>query len=251
MSQTCRVGGEPQFGLLNCPGPCDLSSIHGRYHYSNYGSSENPARVFRRGEQATIKYQRNNHAPGGFIRLSLVPPNQIMDKDVHKRNAFHYSCWGANPVQAARNELDTDRFGFTFIGSDGEQHGEPKGYYTSQIIIPNCIPDGDYVLGWVWYGGTGGSVLGNYPQAPKPWGYFGDYWSCSFVRVQGGTPLAESCHSAFVNDMSQYSDAGCMSANDEPGVCASEPCKITGRYQKPRAFKDGAQPAPLRPEYFY
>ncbi|KAI0560108.1 hypothetical protein FGB62_125g09 [Gracilaria domingensis] len=173
-----------------------------------------------------------------------------MSKAAHKRNAFHYSCWGAKPVRAASNELEKDKFGFTLVGSDGEQHSSPKGYYAAEVTIPTCVPDGDYVMGWVWYGGTGGSIEGNDPQEPVPWGYFGDYWSCSFVRIEGGAALASSCDPVFVNDMGQFSEEGCMSANDEPGICASEPCKVDGTYQKPKSFKNGNRPEPLTPENF-
>ncbi|PXF39880.1 hypothetical protein BWQ96_10411 [Gracilariopsis chorda] len=174
-----------------------------------------------------------------------------MEKAVHQHNAFHYSCWGANPVQASSDELEKDRYGFTFVGSDGEQHGAPKGYYTVDVTIPTCIPDGNYVMGWVWFGGTGGTKIErNEPQEPKPWGYFGDYWACSFVRVEGGDPLSASYQPVFQNDMSQYSEEGCMSANNMPGTCASEPCRVDGVYQKPRPFTEGRIPAPLTPDNF-
>lgn len=218
--------------------------------FANFASPDNPARVYKRGQVVTIKYQRNNHGPGGFLRLTLVEPKHMMNKAMHAKNAFYYSCWGANPVPAKSTELGRDKYGFSFIGSDGEQHNHAKGYYVTNVKIPPVVPDGSYVLGWIWHGGIGDSVQGNAPQEPKPYGYFGDYHSCSYVQIKGGVALQRSYTPVFNNDMKQYSNEGCMSANDAPGVCVFEPCRVTGRYQKPRPFKDGKKPAPLTPENF-
>lgn len=246
---TCRVGGEPQFGVLNCPGPCDISAI--KDGSANFGSPRNPATTFRRGQTYSIKYQRNNHPPGGFVRLTMVSPSKMMDKKEHDKNAFYYSCWGANAVKATPGELREQRYSIT--GSDGKHHDLPPGYYTTNVKIPAVIPDGDYVLGWAWYGGTGGGKVENNGPAkvkPAPWGYFSDYWACSFVKVQGGAPLAAKHTPVFNNDMRQFSSEGCMSANDALEVCSSEPCKVTGKYQKPREFKNGKTPRPLTPQDF-
>lgn len=217
--------------------------------YSNFNSPSKPAAVYRRGQTVTMKYQRNNHGPGGFIRLSLVKPEDMMNKKKHEENAFYYTCWGANPRRAASNERSKDRYGFSLIGSDSQQHAFPPGYYTMSVKIPTCIPDGKYVLGWVWFGGTGSPVTSEHQQEPKPWGYFSDYWSCSYIEIRGGS-LDSQCKPVFNNDMTRWSSEGCMSANDAPGVCSREPCKVTGRYQKPRPFKNGNSPSALKPEHF-
>ncbi|CAN8064809.1 unnamed protein product [Agarophyton chilense] len=233
----------------NCPGPCDLKGIKGGY--SNFNSPDKPAAVYSRGQTITIKYHRNNHGPGGFIRLSLVKPEHTMDKAIHEQNAFHYSCWGAIPVAANTTELSTDNFGFTIIGNDGEKHSAPIGYYVAFITLPQCIPDGNYVLGWVWFGGTGSNpIQDNDQMKPQPWGYFGDYWACSYVRVRGGAPLLPSCNPVFVNDMKLFSSKGCMSANNAPGVCAKEPCEVTAFFRRPRSFENGGQPPPITPANF-
>lgn len=241
------MGGEKGVGVENCAGPCDLRAIRG--HFANHGSPDNPAAVYKRGQKVAIKYQRNNHGPGGFNRFTLVPPGKMMDKATHTRNAFHYSCWGANPVQASGAELGKDKYGYSTVGNDGEEHNYPKGYYKTIITIPSVIPDGKYVLGWVWHGGVGGGVKGNSPQEPSPYGYFADYWSCSYVEIRGGAPLQREYTPKFDNDMKQYSNEGCMSANDAPGVCSWEPCEVRGKYQKPRPFKNGS-PKPIKPEMF-
>lgn len=198
----------------------------------------------------TVKYQRNNHGPGGFIRFTLVPVEKMMDKSVHARNAFHYSCWGANPVVAKPNEKGRDKFGFSLVGGDGASHNLPKAYYTVNITIPPVIPDGDYVLGWVWFGGVGGSISQNKPSKPYPLGLFGDYWSCAFVKIKGGKKLESEYRPEFVNDMQQYWKGGCHAAQDSPGKCVYEPCMDPAQIQVPGLFKNGKRPPILIPKYF-
>lgn len=216
----------------------------------NFDSPDNPAAVYSRGQSVRMKYQRNNHGPGGFIRLTLVSPEKMMDKSEHEKNAFHYSCWGAHPTTATPDELGTDQYGFGLIGIDGEQHNQGPGYYTTDVTIPTVVPDGKYVLGWSWFGGIGSPIYSTEPQEPTTYGYFADYWSCSFVEIRGGDELQSFYTPVFNNDMSQFSDEGCMAANDEPGVCVYEPCLELGSYQKPRQFKDGNSPADLTPGNF-
>lgn len=243
--KVCRRGGDPN--PTNCFGPCDLRAVVGRY--ANFDNPENPAAVYRRGQEVTIKYQRNNHGPGGFVRLTLVPPHKMMDKEVHDRNAFHYSCFGANPIRASQSDIQSDKWGFSITGNDGKDI-EP-GYYYTKTVIPDVIPDGRYVLGWVWYGGTGGPVSNEpYTQAPFPKGYFSDYWSCSFVEVKGGAPLKTSYTPIFKNEMNRFSEEGCMSAHDATEICKYEPCVKPATYQKPAPFKNGNIPPPLKPAYF-
>eukprot|EP00177_Eucheuma_denticulatum_P000510 GFKZ01000902.1.p2 GENE.GFKZ01000902.1~~GFKZ01000902.1.p2 ORF type:complete len:389 (-),score=43.37 GFKZ01000902.1:317-1432(-) len=238
--KVCRMGGHPNPGY--CSGPCDTTALKGRF--ANFESPSHPAAIYRRGQKVVIKYQRNNHGPGGFVRHSLVPVSQMMSHDAHTRNAFAFSCFGATPVVATREDRQVRNFGFSIVGNDGKT--APTGYYVSTVEIPDVVPDGDYVLGWVWYGGTGGGVS-NTPYTEEPWwkGYFGDYWTCSFVRIQGGKPLASRYERVFDNDMPQFSDEGCMSANDAPGVCTWEPCIVYGRYQKPREFTQEGGPGYL------
>lgn len=179
------------------------------------------------------------------MRHTLVPVSQMMNKQAHARNAFHYACWGANPVAAKPSELGTDKFGFSLVGGDGKLHNLPKSYYITKVTIPPVVPDGVYVLGWVWYGGMGGTIEQNLPQSPHTTGLFADYWSCSFVRIEGGSALQASYKPVFVNDMERYWKDGCMAANDRPGVCVYEPCRVPGKIQKPAEFKDGKGPSLL------
>lgn len=183
------------------------------------------------------------------MRLTLVPLDKMMDKKTHEKNAFHYSCWGARTVPATPADLKRDRFGFNIAGGDGKLHSLGAGYHVVDITIPPVVPDGDYVLGWVWFGGVGGALKNPLTNTFK-FGFFGDYWSCSFVRVVGGQPLQNSYTPVFINDMKHNSLRGCYAANDDPGICKFEPCtKSRARYQVPKPFKRG-RPAKLNPGNF-
>ena len=264
--------------MRNCPGPCKLGQIEwnppkSRYYPKKIGNKSfvgggTPAATYARGERVTIKYSRNNHSPGGFNRFTLVRPDETMNRAAHDKNAFWYSCWGAQFREAIEAERDRDEFGFNIIGSDRRRsNGVPQGYYTADIVIPKCVPDGKYILGMVWYGGTGGGISTNDPPKPGQWSLFGDYWSCSFVEIKGGI-MADSCEVVFNAD-SKFSKDKCFASVDRPGApeckatvknpqsfskvcqCKVEPClkngeRIRGSYMLPASFK-GKKPAPLTP----
>lgn len=179
------------------------------------------------------------------MRTSLVPIDQMRDKAVHAANGFHYSGWGAHPVVASGDDLKPeDKYGFDMIGSDGLEHSQPKGYYKLDIVIPDVVPDGKYMLAWAWFGGVDGKIKAT-PQEPETGGYFADYWSCSFVLVEGGAPLAASYMPKFVNDMPQWSSEGCIAHADDVGQCPVEHCRHRkGHYRKPAAFL-GNGPKPI------
>lgn len=40
------------------------------------------------GQRVHMKYQRNNHGPDGFIRLTLGDPDMMMNKKEREKNAF-------------------------------------------------------------------------------------------------------------------------------------------------------------------
>lgn len=173
--------------------------------------------------------------------MTLVPIDKMMDKKVHQENAFHYSCWGADAVEATQGDIQTDRFGFNIAGGDGSLHDLPISYHVTNITIPPVVPNGNYVLGWVWYGGIGGPIERNVPKNPFPFGFFSDYWSCSFVRISGGVKLERSYTPQFMNNMKSEWPKGCFSAFDEPGICKVEPCRdARGKFMVPKPFRHGA-----------
>lgn len=231
-------------------GPCRLANRRNPGILANYYPGGPVAASFRRGQNTSIAYTRNNHAPGGFLRLSLVPLESMMDKETHSRNAFHYSCWGANDRVATPEEIKKDRFNYSFTGSDGSGHPHGVGYYIAHVTIPKCVPNGYYVLGYVWFGGMSGTWAGTSPQIPLSSSHFADFWSCSWIQIEGSDPVEENCNSVFNNDMNVISNEGCMAHNDRPGVCASGPCNgLIGTYQLPAKFKNGP-PDPMTRDYF-
>lgn len=123
---------------------------------------EKPAATWRRGDTVRICYSRNNHR-GGFARFSLVPVNVMNSREWHSKLTLFHTCFDGG-AESCRSE------------------GVPCGTsrdttHCRNVRIPTVFPDGDYVLGHVWYGGL------HYKQTH---GQFPDYYSCSFVRIQGG-----------------------------------------------------------------
>lgn len=247
----CRLGRfervttiSTNFGVGRCPGPCRLDLLNSSNPRVNFYPPNRPGAVWRRGQSVEVKYSRNNHPPSGFMRLSLVPVAKAMDKAVHVRNAFHYSCWGANARVATKAESTPDKFLFSISSGDGVFHKIAKAYYTKQITVPTCVPDGDYYLAFTWYGGIGGPIVSN-KRHPEPsineWSFFADYWSCSFIKIRGG-PHTATFKKEFVNDMSQFSKKGCWTSVNRMGICNREPCyNITAKFMKPVEF-DGKVP---------
>lgn len=237
-----------------CPGPCDLRN-HDLLVTNN---PLRPAAVWKRGENVTIKYQRNNHGPGGFLRFTIVPLDKMLDRALHEMNAFHYSCWGANPVQAQPHEIPRDSEEYAVNGVDGTPNNvtDPNvtpSYYVMTITIPDVIPDGRYAFGFVWFGGIGGTLHQNLPENPYAFGFFGDYWSCSFIEIKGGNSLGTHWKPIFENSMGYKFpnwEGGCYSAADAPGKCKYEPCLNPGKFDTPLPFKNGMYPPDLTPDSF-
>ena len=158
---TCREGGPINSDKTFCEGPCNLNNLrvtedevrqirrgidvfvdrNSNRPRANFYQPNKPSAVSRRGQTITIKYSRNNHGPGGFERYTMVPLSaNWMNKRVHSRLAIHYSRWGENPREAAPDELETKEFGFSLVGSDGQNHNFPKAYYTTRLTIPDVVP---------------------------------------------------------------------------------------------------------------
>jgi hypothetical protein len=235
----CRIGKPdgPQyayFDAMNCPGPCGET---GKIRYNSEFFSESQGHTtLSRGQKLYMKWTKNNHQ-SGFVRFTLVPKSQRMNKDVHEKFAFHYACWEAGE-----------------IGCDpGDQCGtdENRRRYQTEVEIPRIFPDGEYILGWAWYGG---SMYRDGSDKAE----FGDYWSCANVAIRGSIgpdgvwyddpSLSAEYTPVFIPGMNDKSQTQCRSAVNRLGICATEPCY--GRYevslQVPAGFENGASPAPVR-----
>ncbi|OSX69554.1 hypothetical protein BU14_1399s0002, partial [Porphyra umbilicalis] len=146
-SNACRRGGV-NGNIKWCSGPCPRDPVRKNYHIQTY----------RRGQWFPFDYYRNNHS-GGFMRLSLVPMKHRFSHKAHDRNAFLWTCWDVGLRDCPRrtpHDCGTDRKGKR---------------YRQWVRMPNVFPDGDYMLGYAWYGGG--------------WRQ-GDYWSCARIRIRGG-----------------------------------------------------------------
>ncbi len=203
--ETCRVGGTPGFEA-HCPGPCP------HYDFREDMTPERPSRTYKRGERVEIRWTKNNHRDG-FMRLSLVPIDEMWNKDAHQRYAFYFGCWTDQEIDCNPFERHRDCY------YDRENLG-----YKTQVTIPLIYPDGVYVLGWTWYGG--GRVFGS----------FGDYWDCAYVEIKGG-PTQDTFPAAF-----ESWQGWCLASVDRLGVCDTEPCRSEhwSKRRIPAEFRNGA-----------
>lgn len=206
----CRVGKpeDPDFGHLapmNCPGPCGQTGPLSFRSNGEFFSLTKGNTKLSRGQKLYMKWTRNNHF-GGFVRFTLVPKSKRMEKHVHDMFAFHFSCWEAGETRC-----------------DGHCGTDQKGKrFQTEVEIPSVFPDGEYVLGWTWYGGIrhrDGSEKSEY----------GDYYSCANIVIQGGNRVKAVHTPVFIPGMNDRSIRKCLSAVNRLGPCAREPCKRNGR----------------------
>lgn len=85
---------------------------------------------------------------GGFTRLTLVPKDKWTSKAAHAERAFWYSCWSAGREACSGADKDKASGGRCYDDGDGSRFG-------TTVTIPRVVPDGEYVLGYAWYGGLG------------------------------------------------------------------------------------------------
>lgn len=231
----CRVGGPddiPGLTPLNCPGPCGTGNVEA--NGGVFFNPNSPSTTLRRGETVYMKWTRNNHQ-SGFVRFTLVPKSDRMSKGIHDKFAFQFACWEAGLTSCSPGES---------CGTD--QEGKR---FQTPVEIPRVFPDGEYVLGWSWYGGTRYRDGG--PKAE-----YGDYYSCANIIIKGsmdanGRTTNDGPIDQFVPVFkSGLADgkSSCFSAVNQLGVCPSEPCyaRYPGQDRVPAQFENGLPPAILR-----
>lgn len=213
----CRLGGPAHAPNDTCLGPCISED---RWQFDKNARTT----TFRRGQNVTIVWPRNNHE-GGFVRFALVPRSDRMNHDAHARMVFHYACFESDRVPCD----------YSYCGTDSK-----KTVFQTSVIIPPIYPDGLYVLGWAWFGGIINSES-----------FFGDYWSCSFIRIRGGAPVQQNYQPVFIPGKKNKGAGGvgtstCRSAVNNVGICVREPCP--GRkpaFTSPSSFESGHVPSPI------
>lgn len=187
----------------------------------------------------TIRWTKNNHN-GGFIRLSLIPITQMFDALSFRKLAFYYGCFEQG-VFACREKNETSKCSkCSDCGSD------PFIAFRRTIQVPTIVPDGTYVLGFIWYGGL---------DFTRQRGKFPDYTSCSFVKIEGGTPISKSYKPIFEpGDTGRFQvvKGKCLSYFSQPGqfISFNDSAKKLPFYGKPVPFNKNERIAVLRPTDF-
>lgn len=183
-----------------------------------------------------MKWTKNNHF-SGFVRFTLVPKSERMNKGAHDKFAFHYACWEAGEVGCENgDECGTD---------------ESRLRYQTEVEIPRIFPDGEYILGWSWYGGS--KYIDGSDKAE-----YGDYYSCANVQIHGsidgnGAWQDDKSHESeytpvFIPGMNDKSKTKCKSAVNKLGVCVTEPCyaRYEASWMEPAGFENGNSPPPVK-----
>jgi hypothetical protein len=223
----CRRGGTDGAVQENCYGPCGTAQY--------FFDPNQQATTVTRGQVLNMQWGKNNHF-NGFVRFTLVPKSQRMDFGSHDKFAFRYACWEAGSTPCSPGE---------YCGTDLQGIK-----YTADVQIPSVYPDGDYVLGWSWYGGTryynNEEMQKNGISAqPGHRSEYGDYYSCANIKIQGGAPV-ESQYTPVFYPAQAGRDGTCASAVSALGVCPVEPC--TPKYpvadMVPEPF-NGKSPSPI------
>lgn len=80
-----------------------------------------------------------------------------------------------------------------------------------------------------------------------PWtGYYGDYYSCAYVRIHGGGPLSWSHQPTWWPGRSSLFRDACETSVTRIGECPNEPCVDHPRQVRvPEEFENGAMPPRL------
>ncbi|PXF46224.1 hypothetical protein BWQ96_04009 [Gracilariopsis chorda] len=217
----CRLGGPKHSPNDSCSGPCIPTS--------SWQHNPHPATTtFRRAQNTSIVWTKNNHH-GGFVRLTLVPKHLRMHHSAHQQYAFRYLCF------------DSDLHHCSFDTSSQRTCGTEQLLFRATVQIPPTFPDGEYVLGWAWYGGLNWYGLHS---------YFADYWSCANVVIKGGpfqksyTPVFQPGDNLSRNDPH---NPACWAAVNNIGICVREPClHHQGAYIKPWPFNESRLPDPIQ-----
>lgn len=99
-----------------------------------------------------------------------------------------------------------------------------------RITVPDILPDGNYVLSMLWFGGC---------NRDRHIGQFADYISCSFVRVRGGSKLRWKYQPFFdAGDMGAYERGGrCLTSASYPHQCEYGCSKRATWYGVPKLFE--------------
>lgn len=210
---------------------------------SNRGQMPNdidrPEVTWGRGDEVEVKWAKNNH-DGGIVRLGLVPVDKMFDFDAHERFAIYYGCWEQG-LQRCERRSDNCQVNCREFDCAADKKNR---VYSRKLTIPKVIPDGVYLLSYIWYGGI---------FYMRDFGKFSDYESCSFIEIKGG-PFESSYQPFFEageNKLFPKTPAGqCLTSATRPIECKTGCDNVRVFNAIPEPFRSGRNPAPLTPEAY-
>lgn len=163
------------------------------------------------------------------MRWTIVPIDKMWDKETHDQMAIDFGCWNVGRFKCNKFDFHRDC-----------KYDRQNEAFSKMLYIPPIYPDGDYILGFTWFGGG------------QKYGHFGDYYDCSYIRIQGGDRIEpEHVPTFHAGGGSKWEDA-CESTVDDLGICWREPCvPIRKTYRMvPKKFKNGAKPPVVKSKWF-
>lgn len=164
----------------------------------------------------------------GFIRLGLVPITRMFDQKAHEELAFYYGCWEQGNYKCNGDECGTDAKG---------------GGFQRKIRVPDVLPDGLYVLSFLWYGGC---------EHKRKWGKFSDYSSCSYVMIKGGKKQTYRYQPFFDAGKGEFETKGkCLTSSTYPGKCQSGCPGTKSFHSLPFPFRQNNMPRKLKRGDFF
>lgn len=208
----CRRGGPEADPSKHdkCRGPC----ISKKSWFYNPDARHTE---WTRGSKQIVEWTRNGHNHG-FVRLTLVPLKKRRSRKAHSKYTFHFSCFDVNKKKCTE-------------GVNGMYCGTDRWLYSTEVIVPDYVKDGEYVLGWSWYGAYAGA-----PEGSTQRFHFGDYWSCSYITIKGGNDVVKRTKK---NRIPIFDDGGrgrCSAMTNKLGVCKVEPCPDKFREKNPKLW---------------
>ena len=218
---------EPVSTLVRCTllgtgkacGPCPT------YNFQKDQDKDNPKTKVRRNSILNVRIRKNNHS-GGFTRWSIVKLVDMHKEYKHKSGTFLYECHDIN-VRKCTDRRTRRRD----CGADVKNE-----YFMHRIRIPKVFPDGNYVLGWAWYGGL--------TSAGKS-GSFGDFYDCMYLRIQGGPTDYKHAPEFKPGNSITGNRTHCRATVNRLGECPRHPCSrrtMEGVLSIPREFERGNSP---------
>lgn len=192
---------------LGC-GPCQPWNSRG---------ATNVTTVWQRGSEVNITWARNNHKDG-FYRRSLVPINRgtsepfkyMNDPEAHEKTAFNWGCWSQGLFKCRLAQLKPCR-----VDKGGLA-------YTNLMVVPDVLPDGDYVFSMTWFGGSNRTEVKRKKDAEAK---FSNFAACAYVTIRGGDELVDAYKRTFTQGYQEESDK--MPDEDlEPHQCWSTSSKV-------------------------